>query len=179
MESGNCYEQANLAFDYLVKQGISPVELFSMIYGDHVFVVIGRNPNTNAADPTTWNADAIICDPWAGEVYSAKDFIFGLNTVHRSQDRKETLQSVGFPNLLKCHPHIPIFQMMPFISPVLSRIINFHTYFYDTLTPKEHLLLNKIKANLYLNSFIPWFNVPLNQFILILQQDLWDLKMRC
>lgn len=73
--AGNCGEQATLAFEYLKKIGISPIELWAVdpIRGDHAFVVIGR-PAT-ASDrwvDNTWG-DAVFCDPWDNEAEAVAD----------------------------------------------------------------------------------------------------------
>ena len=38
----------------------------------HDFVVVGRDPTTNASEPMTWNKDALIVDGWHGFVKSAE-----------------------------------------------------------------------------------------------------------
>jgi hypothetical protein len=63
---GNCYEQASLAYTYLEKQGIRPIDLFQLKALDHVFVVIGRTGDT-PAKVSSWGAGAVVCDPWAPE----------------------------------------------------------------------------------------------------------------
>ena len=156
LESGNCTEQARIAFDYIAKQGVFPLELFSMLYGDHAFVVVGRNQATDPLDPTTWNLDAVVCDPWAGEVYFTKDFFFGLN--HSAKQRKEIAQSVGFPRPLKyqlAKDQAPLScAYVPLVyNSLLTRMVHFHSYLHDKLSGKEHSLLNKLKVNIHKNCF--------------------------
>lgn len=70
---GNCSEMAlvGLLCPEIVKTLI-PVELFEIEFpGDHEFLVVGRNPNTDPEDPSTWNPDAVICDPWTQGYYPA------------------------------------------------------------------------------------------------------------
>ncbi|MBV8970865.1 MAG: hypothetical protein JO290_01090 [Sphingomonadaceae bacterium] len=65
--AGNCGEQVYVAFEYLKKLGVSPLDIFA--YGphtgrDHAWLVIGRP----AAAATRyiddgWD-DAVLCDPW-------------------------------------------------------------------------------------------------------------------
>lgn len=70
---GNCQEQATLAFNYLNSKGVSSLELCHFIGGDHAFVIIGREPNSDIRNPSTWGDEAVFCDPWA-ENFFAKDY---------------------------------------------------------------------------------------------------------
>lgn len=70
---GNCQEQATLAFNYLNSKSVSSLELCHFIGGDHVFVIIGRAPNSDIRNPSTWGDEAVLCDPWA-ENFFAKDY---------------------------------------------------------------------------------------------------------
>jgi hypothetical protein len=87
---GNCQMKASLAFEWLAKQAGHPkLELMALdasaapagkvagaITGqqedfegpDHVFVVLGRVAGA-ITDYTTWNAEAVVCDPWAKRYY--------------------------------------------------------------------------------------------------------------
>lgn len=69
---GNCEARAGEAFLYLAKQGVYPLECMAVVNGDsdHVFVVLGRDQAT-AIPNGQWNADAVICDPWARSCYKA------------------------------------------------------------------------------------------------------------
>jgi hypothetical protein len=73
--AGNCGEQAALAFEYLKKIGISPIEVWAIdpTRDDHAFVVIGRPATASAgwAD-NTWG-DAVFCDPWYNEAEAVGD----------------------------------------------------------------------------------------------------------
>jgi hypothetical protein len=67
---GNCGEQSAMAYEWLRKNGVTPVEnMRFMSGGNHAFVVLGRDPSSDPAKPATWGASAIVCDPWKGEVY--------------------------------------------------------------------------------------------------------------
>lgn len=65
---GNCAEQASVAFDYLHRHGIVPLDImgYDRYSGlDHCWVVIGRPDG--AEDrwfDHSWGKDAVICDPW-------------------------------------------------------------------------------------------------------------------
>lgn len=60
-KAGNCQEMAAVAFLFLMNMGIS-IELVSI--PTHTFLIIGRSPLTPIHDPSRWNDDTIICDPW-------------------------------------------------------------------------------------------------------------------
>jgi hypothetical protein len=67
---GNCGEQSAMAYEWLRKNGVTPVENMKFVSGgDHAFVVLGREPSSEPGVPSTWGASAIVCDPWKGEVY--------------------------------------------------------------------------------------------------------------
>jgi hypothetical protein len=89
---GNCEPQASVAFEYLKKMGIKPLDIVfyapfdknakmpvkplgktdpEMVRLDHVFVVIGRPKKSDVTTYTTWGADAVVCDAWARRVYFA------------------------------------------------------------------------------------------------------------
>lgn len=60
---GNCGEFSALAFIYLYKKGVRPLDWMALVGGDHAFVVIGRD-NADANDYAHWGSNAVVCDPW-------------------------------------------------------------------------------------------------------------------
>lgn len=72
-KAGNCQEQATLAYRFLTSKGQFPLEICHFENGDHVFVVIGRNVDSDIKNPRSWGENAIICDPWFRNFY-AKDY---------------------------------------------------------------------------------------------------------
>lgn len=70
---GNCKEQAAVAFTFLHRLGIRPLDYVSLTpYSrtvDHVFVVIGREYDYDSRLKTEpweqWGDDAVICDAWS------------------------------------------------------------------------------------------------------------------
>ena len=91
----NCSEKAFLAFDLLANKEENPqldvvklantaeVTAVAAITGepshlergpDHALLVIGRDPNSDIADPGTWGDDTVICDPWAKRAYAVSAF---------------------------------------------------------------------------------------------------------
>lgn len=94
LRAGNCDEMAKVAFDYLARNGARPIEILCFALPlasrrgaaeedmpDHTIVVIGRRISgaeqrekagggLDVPDVSTWNAEAVICDPWASRAYS-------------------------------------------------------------------------------------------------------------
>jgi hypothetical protein len=86
MGNGNCQELAAIAFACLYQSGIRPLDYMAFKkegYG-HAWVVIGREADATA-DLSTWGADAVWCDPWAGSgdglVFSVRSFAEGLTHI--------------------------------------------------------------------------------------------------
>ncbi len=85
--SGNCDEFTKQAFDFILYHDNSiKAEVYEIQGGDHVFLVLNRDPNSDPSDPDTWGKKAVICDPWANSVYYAlnfrhhlKNFYYGFN----------------------------------------------------------------------------------------------------
>lgn len=72
---GNCHELAVMALKYILdNEPKIDAELFRIKGGDHVFLVVGRNNNSNTRDPLSWGENAYICDPWSDKVYPAKEY---------------------------------------------------------------------------------------------------------
>lgn len=72
---GNCGELALFAFDYVLRTYPTVrAEVVQMVNGNHVFVVIGRDPASDINDPSTYGENALICDALEREVYLAKDY---------------------------------------------------------------------------------------------------------
>lgn len=84
---GNCYELAFLALDYMaIKFPLINAEVYRIVNGDHVFLVIGRNPDSDPSDPLQWGDNAYFCDPWSDKVYPAKDYLIQLQNFKRKDD---------------------------------------------------------------------------------------------
>ncbi|NUO72663.1 MAG: hypothetical protein HOQ10_08115 [Frateuria sp.] len=72
---GNCGVQSAVAFVHLRDYWkIFPLDWVQLRYGDHGFVVIGRDARTDPSDASTWNAEAVVCDPWRNVVRTAGDY---------------------------------------------------------------------------------------------------------
>lgn len=63
-KAGNCQEMAAIAFLFLMGK-VAPIEI--VFIPTHTFVVIGRSPSTPIDNPSNWNNDVVICDPWRRE----------------------------------------------------------------------------------------------------------------
>lgn len=61
---GNCGEQSALAFTYLEKRNIRPIEWMEFTDESHAFVILGRRAGTNLANFAEWSYGAALCDPW-------------------------------------------------------------------------------------------------------------------
>lgn len=73
---GNCYELALMALDYMIREHPDiNSEVYHIKGGDHAFLVIGRDINSDPIRPETWGKDAYICDPWSDSVYPATDYL--------------------------------------------------------------------------------------------------------
>ncbi len=47
------------------------VELVQIVHGCHVFLIIGRDPDSNPLDYQTWGSNCLVCDPWNRLYYPA------------------------------------------------------------------------------------------------------------
>jgi len=103
---GNCGEVAAVALAYLKAKGVTEtLDYVNVLDGQsmnavvpHVIAVIGRGGDAqqDIGLPSTWSADAVICDPWDRVVYPAKDYDFfwrGLKT-HSSSPSTLTCELV-------------------------------------------------------------------------------------
>ena len=71
---GNCGEQSALAFVHLRDiYKLFPLDWMQVGNFRHGFVVLGRIGVTEPSKTSTWNDEAVICDPWRGEALAAAD----------------------------------------------------------------------------------------------------------
>ena len=66
---GNCEEFSALTFRILKVNGVTPLDWFRQegwtgSYGNHAFVIVGRDSSTTATDISTWNNEVVWCDPY-------------------------------------------------------------------------------------------------------------------
>ena len=72
---GNCEEMSSVGLKY-ARDTFGPqfpIERFAIHNGDHIFLVIGRDPMSEESDYRNWGSDAVICDPWTGACFPATD----------------------------------------------------------------------------------------------------------
>ncbi|STY28756.1 Uncharacterised protein [Legionella wadsworthii] len=73
---GNCYEFTLHALDYILNRAPHiDAEVFKIMRGDHYFLVLNRDENSDKRDPKTWGKNAVICDPWLNAVYAAGEYL--------------------------------------------------------------------------------------------------------
>lgn len=72
---GNCGEMAAVAFFKALEKGIwnVPVDIVKIVNGDHAFLVIGRDPNSDPDDYKTWGSSAVVVDAWSKKIYKVSD----------------------------------------------------------------------------------------------------------
>lgn len=94
---GNCQELAFMALDYVIQHvPYVNAEIYMISGGDHVFLVIGRDPESDQTKPETWGSSAYICDPWAKKTYLASEYLTNLtNFKQRTEDGAEHRTSDG------------------------------------------------------------------------------------
>lgn len=67
---GNCLEMGFVGLQYAKDRFPKEhVEIFDIDQGDHLFLVIGRQQDSDPADYKSWGCDAVVCDPWSGGCY--------------------------------------------------------------------------------------------------------------
>lgn len=89
---GNCHELSLQALDYIINNNIDiHAEVFEISNGDHVFLVLNRDPHSDSANPMTWGDNAVICDPWANKHYPATKYLSELESYSREDDKNSAL----------------------------------------------------------------------------------------
>ena len=97
---GNCCEKSCVAFQLLLQSlennalpKDTAIELFNNPFIDHFFVVVGRDIETDASNPETWNKDTIVYDPWAQDTsYFLQSVRFFTHNYHEF----EAIRHLGF-----------------------------------------------------------------------------------
>jgi hypothetical protein len=79
--SGNCMEQAAIAFGYLAERGARPLDYvaFTKPGYDHVWVVLGLANSWKRDNLRSWGREAVWCDPWqsGGVAFAIDDLVKG------------------------------------------------------------------------------------------------------
>lgn len=134
--TGNCGEYAAMTLKYLRKHTTISAEMVEIIDGDHVFVVIGRLPDSDINDYRTWGPDAVVCDAWANQAYPAHQIPEKL--------RCYVYDSVAYKNrTYPFNPQINQLQVMHAIdhnTALFPKIINMQLRRLDVLISAVELL---------------------------------------
>lgn len=131
---GNCDEfaYATAFFSKFAEDGSEynlNVEICHIPNGDHVFVVIGRDPLSDINDESTWGNQAVVCDAWGLSVFPAYELKNKLSAYKFYKDEFDKV----------------------FINMIFSFNPNFHKLEASvSLTPKLDKASLKIKENLKL-----------------------------
>lgn len=79
---GNCYEMCCYCLFYLMDRIEEKIDIYVIHKADHVFIVIGRDINSDPDDYTTWGKQAMVCDPWSATIFPAAEMpqrLYGSN----------------------------------------------------------------------------------------------------
>jgi hypothetical protein len=96
---GNCTEFSILGLAALMRLDKTLyAEVYQLVNNDHVFIVLGRDPSSDEADPKTWGKNAVICDFWAGEIFKAEDLPQKLRVYFQYKHQGKSYNLLGFYN---------------------------------------------------------------------------------
>jgi hypothetical protein len=76
---GNCEEFSALTFQMLKTNGVRPLDWMKQLgygntsWGNHAFVIIGRDDSTTAGDIASWNKEVVWCDPYEKKIGGIKE----------------------------------------------------------------------------------------------------------
>lgn len=71
---GNCEEQSSLVFRFLKERSVMPLDwmeeegILGTGFGNHAFVILGRDKKTDASKVGSWNGEVVWCDPYEGKL---------------------------------------------------------------------------------------------------------------
>ena len=77
IRASNCVGLSCLAYQYLIENKITPIEMINFQDGNHMLILLGRNSQYPPvlSEETGLKIDAcVICDPWANKVYRSDEF---------------------------------------------------------------------------------------------------------
>lgn len=68
---GNCDELSIVGYQYgqSLQSNENQIEIFKILNGDHVFLVIGRDKRSLVHDFSKWGPSSVVCDVWTGACY--------------------------------------------------------------------------------------------------------------
>jgi hypothetical protein len=111
-KTGRCQEMAVVGYLYGKTVLNEPkIEMFQITYdtyGDHTFLVIGRDPNSAPKEYWNFGPDALVCDPWTGAYFPARDlekYLLDFQGVIRMCNRSFTRVALfGSYQTIELHP---------------------------------------------------------------------------
>jgi hypothetical protein len=81
---GTCMEMSAVGLEYCMLQNVAQkVEVFCIEGGNHVFLVIDRDPQSRPEDYSSWGPRAVVCDPWVKTAYPASEIAQRLKSFDR------------------------------------------------------------------------------------------------
>ena len=87
---GTCLEMSAVAFKHSIQNKPElRAELFFLEGGNHVFLVLGRNPSSDPSKYKEWGGEAVICDAWSGKVFPASEVESKLKNFVRESETPE------------------------------------------------------------------------------------------
>lgn len=131
---GNCYEFSFCACQVSIK--MHPTlnsEVYEILNDDHVFLVIGRDPDSKPDDFKTWGTSAVVCDAWGGYAIPACDIPQKLACFYRYHN-----QNIIVPFDPNYHKLNPIFAL----TPQERQAYNNTTSFFKTANNDDQSLNN-------------------------------------
>lgn len=176
---GDCNEYADLAMNCLYtyyKSSNIKAEIFSIEKGDHIILVMDRDPNSDPTNPATWGEHAVICDPWIGKVYPTYMIDKELKTFRAlyTEDKNYNL-------LLSFNPHYHRLELHPESEWLNTKIMSFTFAKVSDNDLENHLsqyfTSPQEKINFYMNIF-PRVKRALKEGVLVEEQfnSLHNLK---
>lgn len=127
---GNCFELALQAFDYILTHYHHvDAEVYHIKNGDHVFVVLNKDPASHPQRPETWGKSAVICDPWSNKIFPAQEYLSQLKDYLRPQNENYENNIVDFdpkkqvliPEHYPMHFHTRSFRMYRSINYIENK----------------------------------------------------------
>lgn len=122
---GNCGEMSIVALFAGLKKGAwnVPLDVVSIVNGNHQFLVIGRDPDSNPDDYKTWGPTAVVVDAWAGKFFKLSDVKAEL------EDLIDLDHSTGTPFLESFNP---ILQKLELLYGNICSLNDFRRYWEES-----------------------------------------------
>jgi len=87
---GTCLEMTAVAFKHSIQNKPKlRAEPFYLEGGNHVFLLLGRNPSSDPSSYKEWGKEAVICDTWSGKVFPASEIESKLKNFVRESTTPE------------------------------------------------------------------------------------------